>query len=214
MPTDGPSGGARHSRWLPAWLRAIFFLPAAPRPMAHPDPHHVAESARHMARPLRRSPLGWLGSASEANLTGSTGGSGSAPGATGSGGSAGGAGSPSRPRSFEIGRRFLPGSRGGERWSRCLRCWSSPRCSPSRARSRAPVRCRPRPAAGWPPPTSRPIRPRRRPPRPNRTGTASPDLATPAPRPPPRRSPSQRRPPRKRPRSRWSFGLSWPLETR
>jgi lysophospholipase L1-like esterase len=79
----GPSTDTRHSRWLPGWLRSIFFLPAAPRPMAHPDPHHVAESARHMARPLRESPLVWLGAA-------------------------GGAGSPFSTALTRIGGRLLP----------------------------------------------------------------------------------------------------------
>jgi lysophospholipase L1-like esterase len=60
MGDAGRSAGSRRRSWLPGWLRAIFFLPAAPKPMAHPDPHHLAESARHMARPPHKSPIDWL----------------------------------------------------------------------------------------------------------------------------------------------------------
>lgn len=42
------------------WLRAILFLPASPRQMAHLDPQ-VADDARHMAHPARKSSLGPLG---------------------------------------------------------------------------------------------------------------------------------------------------------
>jgi lysophospholipase L1-like esterase len=96
------STDARHNHWLPGWLRAVFFLPAAPRPMAHPDPHHVAESARHMARPLRKSPLAWLGSADGGAAGGGSGSTGSANGA------AGGAGSALWTALTRNGRRFLP----------------------------------------------------------------------------------------------------------
>jgi lysophospholipase L1-like esterase len=59
--------------------------------MAHPDPHHVFESARHMARPSRRSPLAMLASL----------------GSTGSAGSAGAEGSLSAAVA-RVGRRVLP----------------------------------------------------------------------------------------------------------
>ncbi|MGD0018785.1 MAG: GDSL-type esterase/lipase family protein [Candidatus Limnocylindrales bacterium] len=51
----GRPAGARRISWIPGWLRAILFYPATPRPMAHLDPHHVAESSRHMARPAAGS---------------------------------------------------------------------------------------------------------------------------------------------------------------
>src|ERR1700690_403391 len=60
MGDAGRSTGSRRRSWLPGWLRAIFFLPAAPKPMAHPDPHHLAQPARHIVRPPHKSPIDWL----------------------------------------------------------------------------------------------------------------------------------------------------------
>jgi lysophospholipase L1-like esterase len=53
--------GPSHRRSaIPGWLRASLFLSAPPRQMAHLDPH-VAEQARQMAHPARKSSLGFLG---------------------------------------------------------------------------------------------------------------------------------------------------------
>jgi lysophospholipase L1-like esterase len=114
--SDG-AGKARRARWLPDWLRAIFFLPAATRPMAHPDPEHIAESARHMARPPHKTPRDWLGAPQDGDLAGpASGAAGVAPGGLGgsvafagrSGGSKIGA-QPSVSASLgRVGRRLVP----------------------------------------------------------------------------------------------------------
>jgi lysophospholipase L1-like esterase len=53
-------GPSRRRLAIPGWLRATLFLSAPPRQMAHPDPQ-LTEQAHHMARPARKSSLGFLG---------------------------------------------------------------------------------------------------------------------------------------------------------
>ena len=53
-------GPSHRKSAIPGWLRASLFLPASPRQMAHLDPH-LADDARYMAHPARKSSLGPLG---------------------------------------------------------------------------------------------------------------------------------------------------------